>query len=277
MRASFSAEMMKLRRRPSLWILLVVWFLLSLAFGYLIPYALYRTTPAGMTGPLRDQLLASIVPGGWLGNVVSGFPLFGAAMMLIVGALVVGSEYGWSTMGTVLTQRPGRLQVLGGKLAALAVFSVAFELVVFVPGALASSVVGGALDAPADWPGAAEVVEVFAAGFLILFTWAVLGALLAVLFRGTSLPIGLGLVWLLVIEGVIAGFAGSLQALDTVRQGLPGSNGGSLAAHYTLEGLAETPGVSTVTGPAHAVVVLAVWGIGAMALSALRLRRRDVT
>lgn len=154
-----------------------------------------------MTDLQRDQILQAIVPGGWLANVVSGFPLFGAAMVLIAGVLVVGSEYGWSTMGIVMTQGPGRIQVLAGKLDALAVVTVAFELVVFLPGAVASSVIGGALDAPANWPGVAEVIEVFAAGFLIFFTWAVLGALLAVLFRGTSLPIGLGLVWLLVVEG----------------------------------------------------------------------------
>ncbi len=275
MLASFSAEMMKLRRRPSLWVLLVVWFLLSLAFAYIIPYLLYQNTPEGMTAPQRDQILASIVPGGWLGNVVSGFPLFGAAMVLIAAVLVVGSEYGWSTVGTVMTQGPGRLQVLAGKLGALALVSVAFELVVFVPGALASAVVGGALDAPADWPSVTEVVEVFAAGFLIFFAWAVLGALLAVTFRGTSLPIGLGLVWLLVIEGLIAGFAGSLEVLSTIRAGLPGANGGSLAASYAAT-VAETPGVSAVTGPLHAVIVLTIWGLGAIALSALFLRRRDI-
>lgn len=277
MRASFAAEMMKLRRRPALWVLLGVWFLLALAFGYLIPYALYQNPPAGMGVPEQDQLLASIVPGGWLGNVVSGFPLFGAAMLVIAGALVVGSEYGWSTMGTVMTQRPGRLQVLAGKLAALAVVAVAFEVIVFAPGALASAIIGGAVDGPVDWPAVPEMLEVFAAGLLIFFTWAALGALLAVLFRSTSLPIGLGLVWLLVIEGLIAGFAGSLEVLETIRQGLPGANGGSLAAYYTPTGVAETPGVSAVTGPVHAAAVLALWAMGAMAVSAYFLRRRDVT
>ncbi len=152
MTESFVAEIMKLRRRPALWVLLALWFAMALAFGYLIPYLIYQNPPAGGAGFDGQLLLASIIPSGWLGNVVGGMPLFGAAMILIVGALVVGSEFGWSTMSTVMTQRPGRLKVLAGKLGALAVVVVAFEVVVFAPGAMASSVVARSLDAPLDWP-----------------------------------------------------------------------------------------------------------------------------
>ena len=39
----------------------------------------------------------------------------------ILGVLSVGSEFGWGTWKTLLTQRPGRLTVFGAKLVALAV------------------------------------------------------------------------------------------------------------------------------------------------------------
>ncbi|MGI9119016.1 MAG: ABC transporter permease [Acidimicrobiales bacterium] len=276
MRKSFMAEMAKLVRRPALWVLLALWFALALAFGYLIPYAVYSNPPTGISDVQQAQLLASLVPSGWLGNVVGGFPLFGAAMMVVATAMVVGSEYGWSTMATVMTQRPGRLQVLGGKLAALVVVAVAFEAVVFAPGALASSIITRAVGGPVDWPQAAEVLKVLGAGFLIFAVWAAIGSLLAVGLRSTSLPIGLGLVWLLVVEGLIAGFAGSLDLLATVRGGLPGANGGALAASFLPADFPDTPGVSSFTGPGHAVVVLAVWGVGAVLVTAWLLRRRDV-
>ncbi|MBA2751387.1 MAG: ABC transporter permease [Actinobacteria bacterium] len=276
MTESFFAEVMKLRRRPAMWVLLSLWFAMALAFGYVIPYLVYQNPPSGGAGVDRQQLLASLVPAGWLGNVVSGFPLFGAAMVLIAGILVVGSEFGWNTMGTLMTQRPRRLEVLSGKLGALAVLVALFELVVFAPGALASAIIARALDAPVDWPHATEMLRVFAGGFLILGAWAAIGVALAVLFRSTALPVGLGLVWLLVIESLVNGFGDQLSALGSLRQALPGTTGGSLAASFASN-LPDTPGVSAVTGPVHAVVVLLVWGIASIVLASVFLRRRDVT
>jgi len=275
MAESFVAEVMKLRRRPALWVLLSLWFAMSQAFGYLIPYLIYQNPPSGAEGFDRQQLLTSLVPAGWLGNMVGGFPLFGAAMVLIAGVLVVGSEFGWNTMATLMTQRPRRLEVLTGKLGALAVVVALFEVVVFAPGALASALVARALDAPSDWPAATEMLRVFAAGFLILATWTVIGMALAVLFRSTPLPIGLGLVWLLVIESLVSGFGGQLGVLGTLRQGLPGTSGGSLAASF-ISDLPDSPGVSAVNGPVHAVVVLLVWAVASTVLASLLLRRRDV-
>lgn len=275
MAESFFAEVMKLRRRPAMWVLLSLWFAMALAFGYVIPYLVFQNPPNGGAGIDRQQLLTSLVPAGWLGNVVGGFPLFGAALVLIAGILVAGSEFGWNTMGTVMTQRPSRLGVLSGKLGALAVMVALFELVVFAPGALASAIIARALDAPVDWPHATEMLRVFAGGFLILAAWAAIGVALAVLFRSTALPVGLGLVWLLVIESLVNGFGDQLGALGSLRQGLPGASAGSLAASF-VSNLPDTPGVSAVTGPVHAAVVLLVWGIASITLASLFLRRRDV-
>ena len=37
MRASFAAELLKVGRRPAMWLVAVVWLVLSLVFGYLFP------------------------------------------------------------------------------------------------------------------------------------------------------------------------------------------------------------------------------------------------
>ena len=50
MRASFAAELLKVGRRPAMWLVAVVWLVLSLVFGYLFPYLSYRGAP---TGPPR--------------------------------------------------------------------------------------------------------------------------------------------------------------------------------------------------------------------------------
>lgn len=50
------------------------------------------------------------------------------------------------------------------------------------------------------------MVRALGAGWLIGALWALLGALLAILSRGTAVPIGLGIAYGLVVEGVISGF-----------------------------------------------------------------------
>ena len=61
---------------------------------------------------LRRQLLASTLPDQLVANMLGGFPVFAGALALVFGALVFGSEYGWGTVKTLLTQRPGRGAVL---------------------------------------------------------------------------------------------------------------------------------------------------------------------
>ncbi len=75
----------------------------------------------------------------------------------------------------------------------------------------------------------------------------------------------------------MAGFGDQLEVLGTIREGLPGAAGGSLAASFLPAATAETPGVSAVTGPVHAAVVLAVWGIASILVASVLLRRRDVS
>ena len=45
MRASFAAELLKVGRRPAMWLVAVVWLALSLVFGYLFPYLLLVARP----------------------------------------------------------------------------------------------------------------------------------------------------------------------------------------------------------------------------------------
>jgi ABC-2 type transport system permease protein len=41
--ASTRAELLRLRRWPSLWVLLIVWVLLSVSFGYVFDWIAYRS------------------------------------------------------------------------------------------------------------------------------------------------------------------------------------------------------------------------------------------
>jgi ABC-2 type transport system permease protein len=272
------AEMDKLIRQPATWILAIVWLALNQVFSYLIPYASYVSGESNPVAGPPEQILASTLPENLIFNSISGLPVFAGAIALILGALSVGSEYGWGTLKTVLTQRPGRLSFYGGKLAALAVVVLAIVLATFALNALTSSVIASVESEAIDWPSLAEVARGFAAGFLIAFMWCLLGVALSVLFRGTALPIGLGLVWALVIENLIRGVAAPLlDFAGTLQKGLPGVNAGSLVAALNGGEAGGTPGVNSAVDGTQATLVLVAYAVAFALIAAIVLQRRDVT
>lgn len=272
--ASFSAELLKLRKRPATWVLAGVWLALLTTFGYLLPYLGSLTGNTDAPGALADTLPANLV-----GNAVAGYALFGGAIVLILGALVAGSEHGWGTVKTVLTQRPSRWSVYAGSVAALAVILLGLVLVSFGLSAAASAGIAAVESLPTDWPGPGELAVGIGAGWLILGMWCLLGMLLGTLTRGTALAVGLGLVWALVVENLVRASAAVLDLMATVQTALPGVNAGSLVAALGAggQGQAEgTPGVAAVVGGTQAVLVL-VGFIVAFAVLAGLLQRRDIT
>ena len=281
MRSSFRAEMLKLVKWPAMWVLAAVLLVLAQVFGYLIPYVGYRSGGGSgfAAGETQAQLLADILPANLVGNTLSGFPLFAGALALIIGALATGSEYGWGTLKTVLTQRLGRFSVLGGKLSAIATAILVLVLVVFGINSLWSWVIAETVGRPAEWPSVLDLTRGIAAGWLILGVWSLIGALLGTLFRSTSLATGLGLVWALAVENLIRGFAGLLGFLDAFQRGLPGVNAGSLVASLGAAPLDETggtPGVTEVVSGTQAALVLIAYVVVLVLISGLALRRQDV-
>jgi ABC-2 type transport system permease protein len=270
---SFVAEMDKLLRRPATWVLVAVWAIAAVSYVYIIPYFTYANPANNVSASARQALLTSMLPEQLIAGVTAGFPLFGGMLVLVFGALVVGSEYSWGTLKTVFAQQLGRSRVLLGKLLALAVMQVAFVLAVFVPGALSSFIIAMVAHAPVSWPSAGGFVQAFGADWLILTMWATLGALLATVLRGATLAIGLGLFYL-IFERVIAGFANLSGLLADLSRTLPGSNAGALAA--ALAPSSGAPGVAAVVGPTQAILVLVAYVGGFVLLSLLLVLKRDV-
>jgi ABC-2 type transport system permease protein len=273
MTRSIAAELLVIRKRTSTWILLGVWTLLALVFAYIVPYAQYL----GNSRPLEELLPQHLVP-----QLMAGFPFFGGVFALMLGVLAVGSEYGWGTLKTLFTQRRGRLWIFAAKLVALAATLVAFVLVVYAFGALASYAIALREGADVTWPSTGLLLRGLGAGWVILAAWAALGIFLAVLSRGTSLAIGIGILYSLVIEGLLSVLAREVSVLDNLVQFFLRANGYSLAA--TLGVSAEDVGdrgPGSFSGPfvsgGQALLVLASYVVLLLAGSGWFLRRRDVT
>jgi ABC-2 type transport system permease protein len=273
MTRNVTAELLVLRRRAATWILLGIWTFLGIFFAYVIPYALDpEDSPVGL-----DQFL----PASFAGNLLEGFPFFGGVFALMLGVFAFGSEFGWGTLKTLFTQRPGRLRVFAAKLAALGIVLVPFVLALFAAGAVASYVIAQIEDAPVSWPSAWLLVRAMGAGWLILAVWAALGVLLGVVTRGTSLAIGVGILYALVIEGLLSAFADSVSVLEPLTNVFLRANGYSLATALgaSVDSI-ESSGPGSYSGPfvgtAQALAVLVALIAAFVALSGLLLRRRDV-
>jgi ABC-2 type transport system permease protein len=277
---TFSAEILKLRKRPAIWVLVGVVLLLTQVFGYILPYSSYATGGENnqTQGVDPQQVLAGVLPGELVPSSLGGYPIFAGALALVLGALVAGSDYGWGTMQTALTQRPTRLALYGGKVLALAAVALTVVLATFAVNAVVASAIAAVESKPLDFPSAAALTRGIGSGWLIIGMWSGFGALLGFAFRSVALPIGLGVVWILGVENLISGVADSLlTALRPLRDLLPGVNAGSLVWSLGPGSGDAAPGVANAVSGTRATVALAVYVAVFAAAGAYLLRRRDVT
>lgn len=274
MTGGLRAELLVLRKRASSWILLGIWVTLALVFAYVVPYAQYLNRPS-------PDGLADVLPENLVGTLMGGFPFFGGVLALMLGVLTFGSEYGWGTLKTLFTQRPGRLHVFGAKLLALAATLVAFVLVVFALGALAGYAIAVREGAEVSWPSLWLLLRGLAAGWLILAVWAAFGVLLAVLFRGTALAVGVGILYALVIEGLLSALATQVSLLDPFVELFVRASGYSLVVGLGASAEdAGDRGPGSFSGPfvggEQALLVLVSYLAVFVLVAGWRLRRRDV-
>lgn len=279
MNGAFQAELLAVRKRPGSWVIGGAWLGLAAAFGVAVPYIVYlavRNRPATSSSD-PEKILGSLLPDQFVPSTVGLYPMFGSALMLVFGAVIIGGDYRWNTWGTLLVQQPGRTVTVLAKTAATAVallcVSVAVLAVTAAAGALIAAVTGRA----AHWPDAGTVLGGVAAVWLVSMAAAGLGGTLSVLFRGPGAAIGVGLVWLLAVESLISGLAGTLPALKGVQRALIGPNGGSLATAlapgHNLD--SSTPGLVSISGPWTATAVLVAYVVVCAGVSALVVSRRD--
>jgi ABC-2 type transport system permease protein len=278
--ATIRAELTRLGRWPATWVLIGTWLLLNLTFGYLFNYLSYRSGDgsfaAEATGAaLLDQMMPDNVPV----TMVQGMPMFGGALVLILGALAVGSGYGWGTWKTVFTAGPRRRTVLAGTFGALGILLAGLVAVTFAVDMAAALAVAAAESQAVVWPTLATVAQGLGAALLIGGMWLAAGVLLGTLARGPALAVGLGLVWSLVVENLLRGVAGLLGPLETVTDVLPGTAAGSLAGALGAVTQADpngTPGVTTVISGTAAALLLGAYLVVFLAASVGLTTRRDI-
>jgi ABC-type transport system involved in multi-copper enzyme maturation permease subunit len=276
---SLIAEMLLIRKRVAFWILLGFWSAMSILFSYILPYYAYTSDLNFHGRGVGVVLLIGLLPQNLVANITNSFPFFGGTVVLILGALFMGSEFNWGTLTPVFTQRAGRLKIFLAKMLALAVTLIPFVLLVFFLGFVASSLIAWREGQSMALPPLLDLTRAMGASWFLMAVWASFGVLLAVLSRGTSLAIGLGIIYGLVIEGIISSFGRQIDLLASMSKGLLRTNGYSLISSLgvTIQGEAG-PGAFTGEGVSgtQASIVLAIYIVLFISVAAALVRWRDV-
>jgi len=272
------AELRRMLRWPALWVLCGVWLALNLTFAYVFPYLTYRSgTPVG---PGRGTgSLALLLPDHAPVATVQGLPMFGGALVLILGALTMGSGYGWGTWKTVFTTGPRRAVALAGTFAALGVVLVGLVLATLALDLAAATTLAIAEHQHIVAPTATATLRGLGAALLIGLMWTLVGVLVGALARGPALAVGLGLVWTLVVENLLRAVASLLGPLQTVTNVLPGTAAGSLAAAtgaLPVGAANGTPGVNAILDGRTAVAVVVAYLLACAAATIALVNRRDL-
>jgi ABC-2 type transport system permease protein len=172
--------------------------------------------------------------------------------------------------------------VFAAKLLALAAALVPFVLVVYAAGGLASSTIALREGVDFAWPSASVLLRGLAAGWLILAVWAAFGVLLAVLSRATALATGIGILYALVIEGLLSALATEISVVDRLVEFFLRANAYSLvtALGVSTDDVAGN-GPGSFAGPfvsgGQALLVLTSYLGAFLVLTGWLLHRRDVT
>jgi len=278
--ASMRAELLRLRKWPAVWVTVGAWLFLAALFGYLFNYVAYATGDESFAneGTTRAGLLAELMPAEVPDVMIQGTPMFGGALMMVLGAIVAGNGYGWGTWKTVLTQGPSRNSTVLGSLAATTVVVVGTLLATMALSLGISSLVAVTESQPIDWPSVSALGTSLGGGFLVLEMWMLMGYLLGTLARGPALSVGLGLVWALVLENLLRGVGALLEPVEAATRVLPGTAAGSLIGKLVdvAPGGDGTPGVLDVLSGPQAVLTVAAYLLLLPLVTLVLVRRRDV-
>ncbi|MCK2237199.1 MULTISPECIES: hypothetical protein [unclassified Crossiella] len=276
--ATSRAELFRLRKWPAVWVIGGAWLVLNIIFVYVFNYLSYVDGSGFAAGTPKELLLERLLPAGVPVGLAQGTPMFGGAIMLTLGALAAGSGFGWGTWKTAFTQGRGRLSVLAGMVAGLALVVLTVVLTTLVVDLGISTAVALAEGQELVYPGIGQVLRAVAGALLVLGMWTSAGVALGTLSRSPALAVGLGVVWVLAVENLLRGVAGALDWLAPVTDVLPGSVAGSLVAALGATPVSQggAPGVVDTLTAWPAVGLACAYTLAFAALTVWLVRRRDV-
>jgi ABC-2 type transport system permease protein len=291
--ASLRAELLVMRRRPAIWLLLLVLPVNMLLTVYVTGYVYFRTAVHGLTvGVDPQQVLSALSPSQYLSAPLSMLGLlsdtYGPTIFAVIGALVAGSDWGRGTIRTTLLAGPGRLQArIGQDLAAL-LATAASVAATFGLAAIASAVVAAThrqqlAVGTASYPSTSHFVTAIAGALLLTMAYTAIGLALGTLLRSDTAAIGLAVLWAVIVVSNLLAEVPTWSGIPlALYKFLPDASVTTISNLYNIVSspaygspIPAPYGVQVM--PATAILTLGLYLIAALAIPALITRRRDIT
>lgn len=269
-------EALKMRKRPMTWISFAL-LMLAVTSIPVLGYIAINASDFGSPALKAEELQSFLLPNGiQLGLDIS--IIVGSILLTVIGAGLIGSEYGWGTTRVLVGSGADRTRLMMAKILYLARLTLMFLLAGTLVGSLASLAVTvvsgneltlGTVDA--GW--FADLGLMLLRGYLVTILSAVIGFAVASITRSfaAGIAVGIGIGMLEPILTALLGLAGTVG--DIVNQFLITPN---TTAVLALNGFGEVTPADNLLNPWQAAgVLLAYIGI-LLGAAILVFRRRDV-
>jgi ABC-type transport system involved in multi-copper enzyme maturation permease subunit len=280
---AIAGESLKMLRRPAVYVLGAIMLAILVLLSYLLGWVFLSHPPPGTRFPAGvnpAELKKAFYPSNMVREALGNASVLGGVLALILGVLTVGSEYGWGTLKTVLTQRPARLEVFLAKAVTVAATLAVLAVLNLIAAAVMSTLLGLIDQQSLAFPNVVQVIAGLGTTWLIWNWYAAFGGFLAYWFKQSALAIGIGLAYLLVVESLVFGVLGQLggTVLQTVEKFFPGPNASALIQSFGSATPEATRGAPPpIAGAGEATIVVFLYLLAALVASAILLRTRDVT
>lgn len=256
------ADLFKLRKRSMGWVMLSI----IAAFGILEMLSVAFLTPGHVNYAF---------PGGFLEGLAP-VPIVGTFVMIVLGAMLIGSEYGYDTWKNLLIRRAGRAPFILSKWVVLFV-ATGVGLIVLLPlGQLIGLVLDGALHlaGPAVTLSAGSVLVIILMQALLPLVAGTVAMMGAVIGRSSVAGIVIGIAWFSIdsVFGGLLPLASLSNATVFLQARLTGvamaSNGSISPVHLP----------SALHGPLGLVPIAVVifYLVVPIAVAAIVFRKRDM-
>ena len=207
------AEMTKLRR-PSLSIstIVAVAFVTGLVTSLLF---LLVDSPEGNgeRGVRIGRDVLSLASGVSLG-FSNAAGLLGIVALCIFAAQTA-QEYTYGTLRNLLVRQPSRMKILLGKLASMKIFAIAMVTLSAILAVSLSYLCAGVKDISTQAWGTsdarAELLRTFINVLIATIGYGIFGMILGLLFRSPISAISIGVIWNLIIEGLLSAFVTNID------------------------------------------------------------------
>lgn len=241
-----------------LWTVRTTWALTAIGLVLVVlstSAVVFGAATVGPQGPRRSVAALAIEQIG--GNSI---------IVLVIGLLIMTTEFRHATIGRTLQLTPSRTRVLVAKLSGGALYAAAFfaASVVVVMGLVA---IRAALDGTPFGSGSGVITAVWQ-GLVGMVLTGLLGVAVGALIRSQVVAITVSLVWLFLVENLATALRPEVgrwlpfQALN--------------ALFLSREALANEPGIVGPLAPGLALAVFLGYVVVASILAGVLLRARDV-